>query len=134
MKRKKIIFFAFMLFTITSFCFSAPKYYRSKDGYNGYAEMHYQGMNGEWTIQGINNNLFIISNAFGYFPNRKDKLSNAQWALFWAAYDDQYDVKKNEIYNIKIKVSGDSSVLIMTFYDDGKYINWYAFSDYSVFP
>ena len=68
MRRKKIVFFAFMLFIITSFCFATPKYYRSKDGYTGYAEMYYQGMNGKKTIQGINNNLFRFSNAFGYSP------------------------------------------------------------------
>ena len=132
MKKKFIIVLLFLF--ISAFCFSKPKYYKTKDGNTGYAEMYYQGMNGEWTIGQINNNLFTISNAFGFMPCKKDKLSNAQWDLFWAAYYDQYTVKKNEIYNIDIKLSGDYSVLHMTFCYDGNYVNWFAFIDYQQWP
>ena len=84
--------------------------------------MHYEDIDAD---------LFRISNIFGCLPREVEKLSKAQWALFWAAYEDLYDVKKNEIYSIIINVSGDNEVLKMTFYDDGKFIRWYAFVDYS---
>lgn len=132
--KKKEIFFVLVFFSIVN-CFAKPKYYRTKNGYSGYVAMYYQCMKSrEWTIEKINTNLFILSNACGYLPSEVEKLSKAQWALFWAAYEDQYDVKKNEIYNIVIKVSGESQVLKMTFYDDGKSIWWRAFSDFCRFP
>ena len=132
MKKKILIVLLFCI--ISPICFAKAQYYKTKNGYTGYAEMHYQGKVGEWTVAQINNNLFTISNAFGFMPYKRDKLSNAEWELFWAAYYDQYDVKKNEIYNITIKLSGDMQVLHMTFYYDGEYIQWLGFIDYSQFP
>lgn len=132
MNKKKTFILLIYLFPIL--CFAEPKFYKTKNGYSGYAKMYYQGTTAEWNPEEINQNVFICSNAFGYLPVKKNKLSNAQWAIFWAAFYDQYDVQKNEIYNMTIKVSGDSTVLHITFYDDGDNIVYWAFVDLSIFP
>lgn len=128
MKKKLIILLC--LIVGVNFCFAKPKFYKTKNGNSGYAEMHYQGTINSYSIREINSNLFTISNALGCLPYVTDKLSNAQWDLFDAAYDDQYDIKKNEIYNISLKITGDARVLNMTFYFDGENINYFAFYDY----
>lgn len=74
--KKKIILMG-LVCLVSSLCFAESKFYRTRDGYSGYAEMHYQGTTSEWSIEKINQNLFIISNAFGYFPVKRNKLSNA---------------------------------------------------------
>lgn len=127
MKKKIILCFAFT-FCISLASVFGRRYEDKKNGYSGLAMATYLGTIKEiddWgTITLLRNNHEMD----GHRTRDCEKLSKAESFLMWSALE-EYNFKKNEVYNILIFEGYDYLVLTVTI--TGKdTLEWYGFYYY----